>query len=478
MPVSSRVRTSSGAAEARTDIRASSASCASVSSCAARIVAYCAASRDPNSSGSSAPESHGGAGLQQRRQGHRRQVAVDPERDVGDRAHLQRDAGVDDPGAAGRGPRRSGRRGRAGCACRSSRQTRTCSGPRSSPPCGTSSSPARSAIRNAGAKSAVLPRRSSLDRPKPTTPRPAYCAASRARVRASSGCRVRFAAITTAIPTPVAADGVPHRVQDQVGERGDPAEPARVAARVDLDLQPAAAVPGVVLGRLADQATDVVLGAQHRAGDVVEALEAEPALLVGRAQLGRPLGDQRVRQRDPVALGELEQRRVPHRAGEVEVQMCLREGTQVPAVRSLGTESGGAFGGPTVTCVDCLFGGFPTCFAMPRGPDDWIGNPSKGTSSTGRASVSKTEGWGFKSLVPCRSTIDTTTTSTRRTKVRGVTDSKAVRGPRDNSRDKTPRDAPASRRSTDRWSPSCARSCGRRRSSWSPTSPWSWSSCW
>ena len=33
---------------------------------------------------------------------------------------------------------------------------------------------------------------------------------------------------------------------------------------------------------------------------------------------------------------------------------------------------------------------------------------AKGTSSTGRASVSKTEGWGFKSLVPCKDnrTID------------------------------------------------------------------------
>jgi hypothetical protein len=29
-------------------------------------------------------------------------------------------------------------------------------------------------------------------------------------------------------------------------------------------------------------------------------------------------------------------------------------------------------------------------------------SPAKGTSSTGRASVSKTEGWGFKSLVPCK----------------------------------------------------------------------------
>ena len=62
--------------------------------------------------------------------------------------------------------------------------------------------PARSAIAKAGAKSAVVPRRSSLDSPKPTTPRPAYCAASRARVRASSGCRVRLAAITTAMPEP------------------------------------------------------------------------------------------------------------------------------------------------------------------------------------------------------------------------------------------------------------------------------------
>ena len=52
------------------------------------------------------------------------------------------------------------------------------------------------------------PRRSSLDSPNPTTPRPAYCAASRASVRASSGCRVRLAAITTATAIPVARDGV------------------------------------------------------------------------------------------------------------------------------------------------------------------------------------------------------------------------------------------------------------------------------
>jgi hypothetical protein len=32
----------------------------------------------------------------------------------------------------------------------------------------------------------------------------------------------------------------------------------------------------------------------------------------------------------------------------------------------------------------------------------FMGGPPEGTSSTGRASVSKTEGWGFKSLVPCK----------------------------------------------------------------------------
>ncbi len=60
--------------------------------------------------------------------------------------------------------------------------------------------------RERGAKSEVVPRRSSLESPKPTTPRPAYWAASRARARASNGCRVRLAAITTAISSPVAAD--------------------------------------------------------------------------------------------------------------------------------------------------------------------------------------------------------------------------------------------------------------------------------
>ena len=54
-----------------------------------------------------------------------------------------------------------------------------------------------------GPKSAMRPRRSSLDSPKPTTSpasSPAYRAARRASVRASSGWRIRLAATTTADP--------------------------------------------------------------------------------------------------------------------------------------------------------------------------------------------------------------------------------------------------------------------------------------
>ena len=162
-------------------------------------------------------------------------------------------------GRAARGPPPSGRRGRAGRRAARPGRPGCSAGPSSSPPCGTRARPARSAIAKAGAKSAVLPRRSSLDSPKPTTPRPAYCAASRARVRASSGCRVRLAAITTAMPETGVARGLADRVEDQVGEGGDPAEPGAVAARVDLDLQPPAAVAHVVLGGLPHQPAYVVL---------------------------------------------------------------------------------------------------------------------------------------------------------------------------------------------------------------------------
>ena len=292
-----------------------------------------------------------------------------------------------------------------------------CSGPRSSPPCGASISPARSAIRNAGANSAVLPRRSSLERPKPTTPWPAYCAASRARVRASSGCRVRLAAMITAIPRPVRSLASRTASSTRSVNAVMPVEAGGVPAGVDLDLQPPPAVAYVVLGGLEHQPAYVVLRAQHRPRHVVEALEAEPALLVVPPKLGRPVLDQRVGQVDAVAVGQLEQRGVPHRAGEVQVQVRLRQRLEV-AHSALEPGSGVELGNHAR-----ILGGAPGPFWWPasdarRLPHWWIPHaspcperdvgrsepgPPEGTSSTGRASVSKTEGWGFKSLVPCSS---------------------------------------------------------------------------
>jgi hypothetical protein len=123
---------------------------------------------------------------------------------------------------------------------------------------------------------------------------------------------------------------VPDCVEHQVGEGGDAVEARGVPAGVDLDLQPPATVGHVVLGGLAHEPADVVLGAQHRPGDVVEPLEAEPALLVRRGEPWGPVLDQGVRKDDPVTLGELEQRLVTHRAGEVQVQVCLGQRGQRP----------------------------------------------------------------------------------------------------------------------------------------------------
>ena len=64
-------------------------------------------------------------------------------------------------------------------------------------------------MRKAGAKDAVEPTRSSLDRPNPTTspgPSPAQEAARRASVRASRGCFIREAATMTPMSTPVSAE--------------------------------------------------------------------------------------------------------------------------------------------------------------------------------------------------------------------------------------------------------------------------------
>ena len=252
---------------------------------------------------------------------------------------------------------------------------------------------------------------------------------------------------------PGALGGVADAVEHQVGELGDPAEPGGVAAGVDLDLQPPPAVAHVVLGRLEHETAYVVGRAQHRARHVVEALEAEPALLVGRAQLRRPVLDQRVGQHDPVALGELEERRVAHRPGEVEVEVGLRQRRHVavppdpichaPSLPRLGSTAlaPSPYASRLVDPPDAS-----ACPATGSGP-------SEGTSSTGRASVSKTEGWGFKSLVPCEKHC---TATTRRWKTWPT----ATRFRTGATRAATTVGAPAPSRSCARWWPSSARWCG------------------
>jgi hypothetical protein len=123
--------------------------------------------------------------------------------------------------------------------------------------------------------------------------------------------------------------GVPDGVQDQLQGRDQPAEQRGVRGRVDLDLQPAGAVAPLVLGGLQHQAPDVLLVPQDGAGGVVQPLEAEPAALVGGAQLRRLAGAERLRQSHPVLGGEFQQGGRAHRTGEVQVEMGLR---QVPHV--------------------------------------------------------------------------------------------------------------------------------------------------
>ena len=117
---------------------------------------------------------------------------------------------------------------------------------------------------------------------------------------------------------------------------------------------------------------------------------------------------------------------------------------------------------PSVLPVDSAPGGSPTCFAMPSTRAARRAGGSKGTSSTGRASVSKTEGWGFKSLVPCKEAAPDRVRPPGRpqtTRKRWPTWREATRCGRVTTGVPS---APARSCSTGRSSPSCARSSGRR----------------
>ena len=259
---------------------------------------------------------------------HRGEVGVDAERDVGDRAHLERHPGLHDAveqlgvlGTAYAVPEPS--RAEAVQALADVLGAAQLAAVRHQQQPGALGDPERAGEVARAAAALVVGQPEADDAATgvlPGEPR------ERARVEGVPGAVGRD---HDRDAEPGALGGVADAVEDQVGELGDPAEPGRVAAGVDLDLQPPPAVAHVVLGRLQHETAYVVGRAQHGSRHVVEALEAEPALLVGRAQLRGPVLDQRVGKHDPVALGELEERPVAHGAGEVEVEVGLRQGRHV-----------------------------------------------------------------------------------------------------------------------------------------------------
>ena len=84
---------------------------------------------------------------------------------------------------------------------------------------------------------------------------------------------------------PAQGRGLLGGVEDDLQSRGDPADEGGIAGRVDLDLQAARALGGVIQGGLQDNAAHDLLGTHQGPGRVIGALEAEPAAPVsGHAQ--------------------------------------------------------------------------------------------------------------------------------------------------------------------------------------------------
>ena len=156
-------------------------------------------------------------------------------------------------GAPAPGPRSRARR--AGCGRRRARRARRCtdSGPASSPAWGTHSRPASRAIANASANGSGGQPVSSLARPKPTTPRPAYFDGE-----------VRLVDGVGRIDRAVGGDDDPHadaelarrgggRVEHDLERRFGRTEAFVVVWEVDRGLDPHRTVDRGVLDDLADE---------------------------------------------------------------------------------------------------------------------------------------------------------------------------------------------------------------------------------
>ena len=127
---------------------------------------------------------------------------------------------------------------------------------------------------------------------------------------------------------PAQGRGLLGGVEDDLQGRGDPADEGGVAGRVDLDLQAARALGGVIQGGLQDDAAHDLLGTHQGPGRVIGALKAEPAAPVsGHAQR---IAVQEVRgQTRARAGGQLNEGLQAHRPREVQVQVRLGQGGEV-----------------------------------------------------------------------------------------------------------------------------------------------------
>jgi hypothetical protein len=70
-------------------------------------------------------------------------------------------------------------------------------------------------------------------------------------------------------------------------------------------------------------------------------LETKPALFVRGTEDWWPVFDESIRQYEAFALGQLQQRGVPHRTGEVQMQMCLGQATKIAPNRRCGRHCSG-----------------------------------------------------------------------------------------------------------------------------------------
>ena len=241
---SSRFSTSSGATLARTDDAASAAS-RGVVHAVRGSGGGTGRQAGPNSSGSSAPRATGRAGVDEGAQRHvgarRRRRRARRCTPGTPRARCPR---VDDVGRAraGSSAERTPWPSRSGPRC--VEHLATWSGPSSSPPCGTQASPARRAIANAGANSAVSAAALVVAQPEPDDLARAVAGVPRGqpgqgagveRVPHPAGARRR-----RPTSTPVRRARRARLVEDDLQRRRDAADERGVRRRVDLDLQPAA----------------------------------------------------------------------------------------------------------------------------------------------------------------------------------------------------------------------------------------------